>query len=128
MTLAPLSPPSSSGSDALVDAAERVDRAVPGAPWWRYQRPVIAGSAPPAEVARPAPDAAAPVAPVVAHNRPSSSRVPTHLPTGTAGMATVAALFVATFITGRFMGLDHVGVVTFPVAGLIAASAFGKRC
>lgn len=103
-----------------------MDPSEAGAPWWKYQRPL---GATPGPAGAPAVPSSAEAAEEGAGDAPPRSMVGgAHRTSGAAGLFVVVGLILATFIGTRGLGQDHVGVVLFPLAGVVAALAFGRRC
>lgn len=50
------------------------------------------------------------------------------LESGARGGATVAALLVALVLMTRVAGYEDLGVIVFPIVGIVGAVAFGRRC
>ncbi len=104
--------------------AGRVERSEAGAPWWAYRRPRVTVNDQPVGLPVARPDAPpADITPVAHVARPSAL-----LPTGRGGAVLVAGLVATTIIGTRVFGQNSLGVVLLPIAGVVAAMAFGQRC
>jgi hypothetical protein len=106
-----------------------------GARWWMYQRSALASG--PGHSPRVVEEARGDDG-VAAHGtEPSAGAVPSpHRPTsewedlgsGAAGGTAAAALLVLLVLSTRVLGYENLGVIIFPVVGIVGAVAFGKRC
>ena len=113
------------GGSRLDPSNGRVVLSEPGAPWWAYQRPEPTGPPAPPAAARTTAPAEGLVNPDVA---PPSTITDASLPSGVVGLTVAAGMVLATAVGAIGFGLNHLGVVLFPIAAVIAAFAFGHRC
>lgn len=105
-----------------------MERTAAGARWWMYERPVAlspgaSGGAPPGAVAV----ADEPGGGLPDRGPATPVRPPAYTPTGVSFGVLAAACVLAVVVGTRGFGLDDLGVVLFPLAGVLAAVAFGRR-
>lgn len=110
----------------MVEPAHRTPRSEGGARWWSYERPERVTMLRRNEVAVPL------SAPTDASSaRPDPERLPgewSDAPAGRAGAFVIAGLLATLVVATRGFGLNGLGVVLIPAAGVVGALAFGQRC
>ncbi|MEO6318597.1 MAG: hypothetical protein ABIP36_07435 [Acidimicrobiales bacterium] len=95
-----------------------------------YRRPLVAAAPAslPHATTPSSPDVEVEALRAVSDLRPKRTPPDVHLPSGAAGGFLIAIMVVGVVIGTRGLGQDHLGVVVFPAAGIVAAVSFGRRC